>query len=58
MTNPVFVRGHDFLGMQGANHTWKACEMMGSGWPSNGGGRLMGRWPDCPTRWPKPNRTS
>ena len=42
MTNPVFVRGHDFLGMQGANHTWKACEMMGSGWPSNAGGRLMG----------------
>ena len=42
MTNPVFVRGHDFIGMQGANHTWKACEMMGSGWPSNAGGRLMG----------------
>ena len=42
MTNPVFVRGHDFLGMQGSNHTWKACEMMGSGWPSNAGGRLMG----------------
>ena len=42
MTNPVFVRGHDFLGMQGSNHTWKACEMMGSGWPSNNGGRLMG----------------
>lgn len=42
MTNPVFVRGHDFLGMQGANHTWKSCEMMGTGWPSNGGGRLMG----------------
>ncbi len=42
LTNPVFVRGHDFLGMQGANHTWKACEMMGTGWPSNGGGRLMG----------------
>jgi hypothetical protein len=41
-TNPVFVRGHDFLGMQGANHTWKACEMLGSGWPSNAGGRLMG----------------
>jgi hypothetical protein len=41
-TNPVFVRGHDFLGMQGANHTWKSCEMLGSGWPSNAGGRLMG----------------
>jgi hypothetical protein len=42
LTNPVFVRGHDFLGMQGVNHTWKACEMIGSGWPSNAGGRLMG----------------
>jgi hypothetical protein len=23
MTNPLFVRGHDFIGMQGANHSWK-----------------------------------
>jgi len=42
MTNPVFVRGHDFLGIQGSNHMWKACELLGTGWPSNNGGRLMG----------------
>jgi hypothetical protein len=42
MTNPLFVRGHDFLGMQGANHSWKNTEMYGTGWPSNAGGRLVG----------------
>ena len=41
-TNPVFVRSHDFLGMQGTSHTWKQTEMFGTGWPSNGGGRLVG----------------
>src|SRR5450432_721679 len=41
-TNPVFVRSHDFLGMQGTNHTWRPTEMYGTGWPSNGGGRLVG----------------
>jgi hypothetical protein len=41
-TNPLFVRGHDFIGVQGTNHTWKATELFGSGWPSNGGGRLIG----------------
>ncbi len=41
-TNPVFVRSHDFLGVQGANHMWRATEVFGSGWPSNGGGRLVG----------------
>jgi len=41
-TNPVFVRSHDFLGMQGSNHTWRPTEMYGTGWPSNGGGRLVG----------------
>jgi hypothetical protein len=41
-TNPVFVRGHDFLGVQGSNHTWRATEMFGTGWPANGGGRLVG----------------
>jgi len=41
-TNPLFVRSHDFLGVQGANHTWRATEVFGSGWPSNGGGRLVG----------------
>jgi hypothetical protein len=41
-TNPVFVRSHDFLGMQGTDHTWRPTEMYGTGWPSNGGGRLVG----------------
>ncbi|MFN7993205.1 MAG: hypothetical protein U0Q18_06375 [Bryobacteraceae bacterium] len=41
-TNPVFVRSHDFLGVQGTNHMWRSTEVFGSGWPSNGGGRLVG----------------
>ncbi len=41
-TNPLFVRSHDFLGMQGARQTWRATELFGTGWPSNGGGRLVG----------------
>ena len=41
-TNPLFVRSHDFLGVQSANHLWRATEVFGSGWPSNGGGRLVG----------------
>jgi len=42
LTNPLFVRGHDFLGMQGGNHSWKTTEMYGTGWPTNAGGRLVG----------------
>jgi hypothetical protein len=41
-TNPSFVRSHDFLGMQGSSHTWRATETYGTGWPSNAGGRLVG----------------
>lgn len=41
-TNPLFVRSHDFLGVQGSNHTWRSTELFGTGWPSNGGGRLVG----------------
>jgi hypothetical protein len=41
-TNPLFVRSHDFLGVQGGNHMWRTTEVFGSGWPSNGGGRLVG----------------
>ena len=41
-TNPVFVRSHDFLGVQGTNQTWRATEVLGSGWPSSAGGRLVG----------------
>jgi hypothetical protein len=41
-TNPLFVRSHDFLGVQSSNHMWRSTEVFGSGWPSNGGGRLVG----------------
>ncbi len=42
ITNPLFVRGHDFIGAAGANHSWRTTEIHGSGWPSNAGGRLVG----------------
>jgi hypothetical protein len=41
-TNPLFVRGHDFIGLQGTNGTWKETEVLGSGWPSSAGGKLLG----------------
>lgn len=41
-TNPVFVRSHDFVGVQGANQTWRNTEVLGTGWPSSAGGRLVG----------------
>jgi hypothetical protein len=42
-TNPLFVRGHDFLGVSGASEeTWSEAEVHGSGWPSSAGGRLVG----------------
>ncbi|MBS1858984.1 MAG: hypothetical protein JST11_26665 [Acidobacteria bacterium] len=47
-TNPVFVRSHDFWGMQGTDHTWRPTEMYGTGWPSNGGGRLVGSLSSLP----------
>ncbi len=40
--NPIFVRSHDFIGLQGTNQTWKTTEVLGGGWPSSGGGRLIG----------------
>lgn len=42
VTNPVFVRSHDFIGIQGANHTWRSTDVYGSGWPSSAGGKLVG----------------
>jgi hypothetical protein len=39
--NPLFVRSHDFLGMQGFN-SWRASRLLGTGWPNSGGGRLVG----------------
>ncbi|MEJ7604992.1 MAG: VWA domain-containing protein [Bryobacteraceae bacterium] len=41
-TNPLFVRTHDFLGVQGSPQTWKGTEVFGTGWPSSAGGRLVG----------------
>jgi hypothetical protein len=42
-TNPLFVRGHDFVGLQGTiNGTWRETEVLGSGWPSSAGGKLVG----------------
>ena len=41
-TNPVFVRSHDFIGGEGQSRTWLPTETYGTGWPSNGGGRLVG----------------
>ena len=42
LTNPVFVRSHDFIGVQGSPQTWRNTEVFGTGWPSNAGGRLVG----------------
>jgi hypothetical protein len=47
-TNPLFVRSHDFVGVQGANQTWKATEVVGTGWPANAGGRLVGSLASLP----------
>ena len=41
-TNPLFVRSHDFIGLQGSNQTWKGTEVLGTGWPSSAGGKLVG----------------
>ncbi len=42
VTNPLFVRGHDFLGIMEGNHSWSKTEVYGTGWPTNAGGRLVG----------------
>ncbi len=47
-TNPIFVRSHDFLGLQGASQTWKSTEVFGTGWPSSAGGRLVGSLSNLP----------
>ena len=41
-TNPLFVRSHDFIGGDGPSRTWGPTDVFASGWPSNGGGRLVG----------------
>jgi hypothetical protein len=47
-TNPLFVRDHDFIGMAGIGHPWKPTQVFGVGWPSNGGGRLIGSLSSLP----------
>jgi len=42
LTNPLFARSHDFIGIQGTHQTWKNTEVLGTGWPSSAGGRLVG----------------
>ncbi len=41
-TNSLFARSHDFIGIQGSQQTWKSTEVLGTGWPSSAGGRLVG----------------
>ena len=41
-TNPLFVRSHDFIGLQGSYQTWRNTEVLGTGWPSSAGGKLVG----------------
>lgn len=47
-TNPVFIRSHDFIGLQGSNQTWRNTEVFGTGWPANAGGRLVGSLSSLP----------
>jgi hypothetical protein len=47
-TNPVFVRSHDFIGGEGQMRVWQPTETYGTGWPSNGGGRLIGSLSSLP----------
>jgi hypothetical protein len=46
--NPLFVRSHDFIGVQGTDGTWKETQVVGSGWPSSAGGRLIGSLASLP----------
>jgi hypothetical protein len=47
-TNPLFVRSHDFVGLQGSNQSWRATEVVGTGWPANAGGKLVGSLANLP----------
>ena len=42
VTNPLFVRSHDFVGPESAPAEWRVTEVAGTGWPASAGGRLMG----------------
>jgi hypothetical protein len=42
VTNPAFVRTHDFIGPEGLPAEWRSTEVAGTGWPASSGGRLIG----------------
>jgi len=42
LTNPLFVRSHDFIGAEGSPGQWRATAVAGSGWPASAGGRMTG----------------
>ncbi len=42
LTNPLFVRSHDFVGPESVQAEWKPTQVAGSGWPESGGGRMVG----------------
>lgn len=48
LTNPLFVRSHDFVGLLGNSALWHATEVQGNGWPSSAGGKLVGSLADLP----------
>ena len=41
-SNPVFVRGHEFLGQMNESLAWHETALHSSGWPYSAGGRLAG----------------
>lgn len=48
LTNPLFVRNHDFIGAQGMTTSWRATDIVGTGWPASAGGRLIGSLNNLP----------
>ncbi|MFL6417728.1 MAG: hypothetical protein ACJ74Y_18905, partial [Bryobacteraceae bacterium] len=48
LTNPQFVRGHDFIGPENSPSAWRTTEISSSGWPVSGGGRLIGSLTSLP----------
>ena len=42
LTNPLFVRSHDFVGLESSPGYWAATDVSNSGWPASAGGRLIG----------------
>jgi len=42
LTNPQFVRGHDFIGPESSPAAWRPTEVSSGGWPISAGGRLIG----------------